>query len=280
MLECFTALTVAATATERAALGSCVVQVPLRSPAALAKQALTLQTLTGGRFVLGVGAGSHQGEYEAAGVDFDDRGRLLDAGIDAIRAAWATGGPDCDGAPYRQLPSAPTVPVWVGGSSPAAIRRAATTGDGWIPLFVEPDQLAPGYQRLATEAEEAGRDPAAVTPAVVVFAHVGPGDRAAERGCRWLSSLYGIPPKAFARHLVAGPADQCAGQIERYFAAGARHVAVMVADDRAGEHFAALSAALSLDHPTGTPDAQPAGAAPTGSASPRHELHELVEVTA
>jgi alkanesulfonate monooxygenase SsuD/methylene tetrahydromethanopterin reductase-like flavin-dependent oxidoreductase (luciferase family) len=231
--------------------------------------------------VLGVGAGSHRGEYEAAGVDFDERGQLLDAGIDAIRAAWTTGAAGFDGAPYRQLPVAPTIPVWVGGSSGAAIRRAATTGDGWIPLFVDHDELAEGYRQLGIEAERVGRDPATVTPAVVVFVHVGPSDQAAERGCRWLSSLYGIPPKAFARHLIAGPAEQCAAHIERYFAAGARHVAVMVADDRAAEHFAALSAALALGQPAKAPAAQPAGAGPNGpEARPRHELHELVEVTA
>jgi alkanesulfonate monooxygenase SsuD/methylene tetrahydromethanopterin reductase-like flavin-dependent oxidoreductase (luciferase family) len=262
MLECLTALTVAATATERATIGSCVVQVPLRSPAALAKQAGTLQTLTGGRFVLGVGAGSHPAEYRAAGVDFAGRGSLLDQGIDAMRAAWAasraTGeaapgphhrsprGPTTSAPPYRQLPAPPGVPVWVGGSSAAARRRAAQRGDGWIPLFLGPEAFAEARRALWRETDTGGRDPAAVTPAVVVFAHVGPTDRALERGCRWLSSLYGLPAKAFTRHLIAGPASACAPQIERYFDAGARHVAVLVADDRAVEHFAALAAACRV----------------------------------
>jgi alkanesulfonate monooxygenase SsuD/methylene tetrahydromethanopterin reductase-like flavin-dependent oxidoreductase (luciferase family) len=74
-LECMVALTVAATATERAMLGTCVVQLPLRQACVVAKQAATLQTLTGGRMILGVGVGSHPGEYAEAGVDYHSRGR-------------------------------------------------------------------------------------------------------------------------------------------------------------------------------------------------------------
>src|SRR5450631_1199249 len=90
-LECLTVLTVAATATERAILGTCVVQLPLRQAPAVAKQAATLQTLTRGRVILGVGVGSHEGEYEQAGIDYHRRGRLLDAGITELRRSWATG---------------------------------------------------------------------------------------------------------------------------------------------------------------------------------------------
>ena len=253
-------LAIAALATERCAIGSCVVQVPLRSPAALAKQATSLQLLSEGRFVLGVGSGSHPGEYEAAGVDYTARGRLLDDGLAAMRRAWDTAseaGAD-DGLGYRQLPASPNVPVWVGGSSRRARRRAAAHGDGWVPLFLDPDQLALAFADLRRETEDAGRDPDTVTPATVVPVHVGDTATAAEQGARWLSSLYGIPPKAFARHLVAGSAAACAAEIERYFDAGARHVVLMVAHDDAVGHFAALASALGTSrsvtrHPEPTP---------------------------
>ena len=124
LLECLSALAVAATATRRAVVGSCVLQLPLRRAPAVAKAAATLQVLTGGRFVLGVGVGSHRGEYEAAGIDFAARGRLLDEGLAALRAAWASAGDPS--RPYRQEPAGGDVPVWIGGSGPAALRRAAT----------------------------------------------------------------------------------------------------------------------------------------------------------
>jgi alkanesulfonate monooxygenase SsuD/methylene tetrahydromethanopterin reductase-like flavin-dependent oxidoreductase (luciferase family) len=272
MVECLHALTLAALATRRCAIGSCVVQVPLRSPAALAKQATSLQLLSGGRFVLGVGSGSHPGEYRAAGVDYATRGRLLDEGLAALRRAWDSADTAANGTEphnetgYRQLPASPPVPLWIGGSSATARRRAAATGDGWVPLFLEPDQLRPAFAQLRHETEDAGRDPGAVTPATVVPVHVGPAGTAAERGAAWLSSLYGIPPKAFARHLVAGSPATCAAGVAHYLDAGAHHVVLMVADDRAVEHFAALADALGT-----TPAAASSARAPESTTpAPAH----------
>jgi alkanesulfonate monooxygenase SsuD/methylene tetrahydromethanopterin reductase-like flavin-dependent oxidoreductase (luciferase family) len=254
MLECLTALSVAALATERCAVGSCVVQVPLRSPASLAKQASTLQVLSGGRLVLGVGSGSHPGEYEAAGVEYAARGRLLDEGLDAMRRCWEGGG----SGDYRQLPTPAPVPVWIGGSSAVARRRAATRGDGWVPLFLGPGELAEQIGLLRRDVEDAGRDPGAVVPAAVVPVRVGPADTAHDDGARWLSSLYGIPPKAFTRHLVAGRATVCADHVSRYLEAGARHVVVMVAADDTLEHFEALAGELDRTVGRAAPATPPA----------------------
>lgn len=239
--ECLTALAVAAAATRTATVGSCVLQLPLRAPAAVAKQASALQVLSGGRFVLGVGVGSHPGEYEQAGVPFHTRGRALDAGLLAVHDAWATAR-RTDG--YRLEP-APPVAVWVGGSSPAALRRAAVLGDGWVPLFVSPDQFADGLGRIRDLALEAGRDPAHHSAAAVIAATVGEDPaEALGAGTEWLSRLYGIPAKAFERHLVAGPAEQCAARAQAYVDAGASHVIVMVAADDVLGQFRALTAAF------------------------------------
>ena len=103
--------------------------------------------------------------------------------------------------------------------SAAARRRAAAVGDGWIPLFLTVDEYGPALAALRRETVEAGRQPDVVTPAVVVFVHVGDDDDqtgAHQRGSQWLSELYGLPTKAFHRHLVAGPADACAAQLHRF----------------------------------------------------------------
>ncbi|MGO8872100.1 MAG: LLM class flavin-dependent oxidoreductase [Acidimicrobiales bacterium] len=250
-LECLTVLTVAATATERATLGSCVVQLPLRQASVVAKQVATLQALTGGRMVLGVGVGSHPGEYEQVGVDYHTRGRRLDAGILELRRSWATGAGDAPSG-YRQLPAPAAVPVWVGGSSEAALRRAATLADGWMPLFLSPDEYEGAVERLGKEVDRSGRAADDVTPAIVLFVSVDddPG-RARARGTAWMSSLYGIPAKAFDRHLVYGTADEVASAVATYRSAGARHVAVYVTADRPLEQFERLSAALAR---SGTPN--------------------------
>ena len=229
--EALTTLAVAAVATTRPTLGTCVLQLPLRQAAAVAKQATALQLLSGGRLVLGLGVGSHEEEYERARVDFHRRGRLLDEGVARLRNAW-----DTHASEYAQEPEGPPVPLWFGGASDAARRRAAAVGDGWIPLFIAPDHYAPAVTALRREAVEAGRDPDAVEPGVVVFACVG-DDEAPARGAAWLSRLYRLPPKAFGRHLVAGSPDACAAALRRYAEAGARHIVVMVAGSPAVEHF-------------------------------------------
>jgi alkanesulfonate monooxygenase SsuD/methylene tetrahydromethanopterin reductase-like flavin-dependent oxidoreductase (luciferase family) len=166
----------------------------------------------------------------------------MDEGIDAMQRAWASGHePD---ASYPQEPTSSRVPLWIGGSSPAARRRAAAVGDGWVPLFLTPDDYAPALVALRRETEAAGRDPDAVEPAVVVFARVGPDDEAPGQGARWLSEMYGVPPKAFERHLIAGESETCAAALDRYVEAGARHIVVMVAAPGAVRHFALLRSAF------------------------------------
>ena len=256
-LEAMSALGVAAGATRHAAIGTCVLQLPLRSAPSVAKEAAALAHLSEGRFVLGVGVGTHAGEYAAAGVPFGARGRRLDEAIDALRQAWEID----PAARYAQLPTPGRVPVWVGGSSEAALRRATQRGDGWIPLFVPPDDYSAALGRLDKESERVGRDPADVARAIVVFVSVG-GAGADERGLGWMSSLYGLPARSFERHLVTGTARACATVLARYADAGAQHVAVFVTaddplvqfEDVAGE-FAGLVAS-----PTAVPDAADAGA--------------------
>jgi len=251
-LECLVALTVAATATERATLGSCVIQLPLRSAAVVAKQAASLQTLSGGRLVLGVGVGSHAGEYEQSGVEYHRRGRLLDAGLLELRRSWASGQgvargdvDDAGGARYRQLPAPPPVPVWAGGSSEAALVRAATLADGWMPLFLSTTEYAAAVERLAKEVDRAGRPVGAVTPSMVLFISIDDdAHRARQRGTGWMSALYGIPARAFERHLVHGTATEVADTVASYRAAGAEHVVVYVTADQPMDQFERLVAAL------------------------------------
>jgi alkanesulfonate monooxygenase SsuD/methylene tetrahydromethanopterin reductase-like flavin-dependent oxidoreductase (luciferase family) len=237
--EPLTTLAVAASATTRVRLGTCVLQLPLRQPAAVAKQATALQVLSGGRFVLGLGVGSHEAEYARAGVDFHRRGRLMDRGVALLREAWE---PRAD---YVQAPAGPPVPLWFGGASTAARRRAAAVGDGWIPLFVTPSEYEGSLGALRRETEDAGRDPEVVEPGVVVFACVGDDDETPARGAAWLSRLYRLPAKSFRRHLVAGPPEACAAALSRFADAGARHIAVMVAGSSALEQFARLRAVFA-----------------------------------
>jgi probable F420-dependent oxidoreductase len=124
--------------TDRIGLGTSIVLVPLHHPMHLAKEVATLQELSGGRFTLGVGMGWHRDEFEFMGIPFEGRGRRADEEIRIMRALWS-GERDFEGewwsfhdATFEPLPSRQPE-IWVGGSSPRAIRRARELGDAWHP---------------------------------------------------------------------------------------------------------------------------------------------------
>lgn len=119
-----------AASTARVRLLTHVLVLPLRHPLQAAKALATVDRLSGGRLVVGVGAGHVAEEFAALGVDFSARGALLDRGIDVLRAAL---GGAIDGLLLEPAPVQAPPPIWVGGSSRAARRRAAERGDGWLP---------------------------------------------------------------------------------------------------------------------------------------------------
>ncbi|UGY91992.1 TIGR03619 family F420-dependent LLM class oxidoreductase [Streptomyces gobiensis] len=154
-----------AAATERVRLLSHVAVAGLRHPLITAKQYATLDHLSGGRLILGVGAGHVREEFEALGVDFSRRGAILDETIDALKAALGEAEfPEFSGERFtfgglgqRPRPAqTPRPPIWVGGSSPAAIRRAARHGDGWLPQGDPRGELPGQIERLRRLRGERG----------------------------------------------------------------------------------------------------------------------------
>jgi alkanesulfonate monooxygenase SsuD/methylene tetrahydromethanopterin reductase-like flavin-dependent oxidoreductase (luciferase family) len=156
--EPFTTLAWLAGITERVRLGTTVLIVPYRHPLLVARMAANLDELSGGRLVLGVGVGWARQEFAALGVDFGRRGRLTDEHLDTLRAAWA------DHADYRTG----AIPIWVGGNSDAALRRAVRRGDAWHPLRFAAGWLAPAVARMHELAAERGRRAPALAPRIVL----------------------------------------------------------------------------------------------------------------
>ncbi|MER7954145.1 LLM class F420-dependent oxidoreductase [Streptomyces sp. NPDC096030] len=194
-----------AAATERVRLLSHVAVVGLRHPLVTAKAYATLDHLSGGRLVLGVGAGHVQEEFEAVGADFAGRGGVLDETIDALRAALGPEEyPEHTGERFAfkdlgQLPrpAQERVPVWVGGSSPAAVRRAALKGDGWLPQGDPRGRLPAQIARLRSLREEAGIEDPITVGAIVEALYVG--EAGWDVGRRTLSGK----PEALAESLNA-----------------------------------------------------------------------------
>jgi probable F420-dependent oxidoreductase len=166
--EPLTSLALLAGVTRRIELGTGVLVLPQRNPVLLAKQAVTLDVLSGGRFRLGVGVGWLREEFAALGAEFHGRGERTDEYIDAMRALWAEKAPRYEGK-YVQLDGSyeleprpvrnRTVKIIVGGHSRAAARRAARQGDGFFPYSRTLDKLAGLYEIVRSEARSRGRAP-------------------------------------------------------------------------------------------------------------------------
>src|SRR4030081_1880613 len=142
-------LTWVASVTERVRLGTSVIVLPMRHPLPLAKELSTLHNLSGGRLILGVGVGWLEAEFAALGVPFKQRGRRMDEGIAMMRAVWSQDPVTFEAkwitARIETMRSQPQpivpIPIWIGGSSDAAIRRALRL-DGWHGSRVAPDKAA------------------------------------------------------------------------------------------------------------------------------------------
>jgi probable F420-dependent oxidoreductase len=239
ILDLSVALSIFAARTERLLLGAGLVLLPLRHPSWVAKTYGSIDFVSGGRLLLGVGVGGEGAQdFAAAGVPIGERGARADEAIAAVRELWRAGaegrpashdgrfypfqGVSIDPPPAR--PGGP--PLLVGGRTPAALRRAGRLGDGWLAYMVSAERFARDFAEVRRHAAEAGRDPAALTPAIVLPAHVSPdGEAAREQARAHLSERYNTPfePHHVARYAIAGDPDECRARLREYLAAGVRH---------------------------------------------------------
>jgi probable F420-dependent oxidoreductase len=148
-------LTWAAAATRRVRLGTSVIVLPMHHPVPFAKQVATLQSLSEGRVIFGIGVGWLEAEFAALGVPFRERGRRTDESIALMRALWRDDPVSFPSkyiaaaiADMRMEPKPPPIPIWVGGSSEAALARAVKLCDGWHGSRLPPDKAAPIIRRL------------------------------------------------------------------------------------------------------------------------------------
>ena len=207
-----------AATTKRVALGTSVLVLPYHNPVELAKYAASLDQMSGGRVILGVGAGAMTEEFEALGVPFRQRGALTNECMAIMKELWSSPDPhyqsprwNLTGFKFAPKPvQQPAIPLWVGGSSPGALRRAATLGDGWHPTGMPADEFSAGRQEVRKLAAAAGRDPDVLTMSIRVEVDVN--GRASS-------------PRAASRPRLPGddPEQMIAG-IEAYERAGVEHI--------------------------------------------------------
>ena len=203
--------------TERIRLGISVLVLPYRHPLYWARLATTIDHLSGGRLIMGVGIGWMKEEFDALGVDYSRRGRMTDESLEAVHRLLTEEHCSIEGRHYafRDVsfyPKAlqPHLPIWVGGEGRPARQRAGRYGDAWFPYFVEitPEELRTAYEEVRAAAREAGRDPDSV--ALTCCSSIEMTDHDVAQDAR---RLRGSP-----RQLVEA--------LRRYQQAGVQHVAL------------------------------------------------------
>ena len=187
-----------------------------RHPLHTAKSFMTLDELSGGRAILGVGAGHLQGEFELLGLDYDARGKVTDAAIDVIRAAFTDEYPDIETPYWGHLhdaglaprPRQQPLPIWVGGSSKAALRRAAERGDGWLPQGT-PRAEMPGQIAYLLEHRKRTR-----------------GDEPIDLGTITEFLYVGDPAWDVGEQTLSGKPDYLAERLNEFAAMGVSHLQI------------------------------------------------------
>jgi probable F420-dependent oxidoreductase len=234
MLAPLAVLAHVAAVTERIGLGTGVYLLPLRHPVVAAKDVASVDVLSGGRLILGVGVGGESAEeYAAVGVELDRRGERIDESIAQLRSLLAQEAKPLPGAftsvPPVTLappPAQPRVPLWVGGRAQAVVERAAATGDGWFPVWVSPRRYREAREEIV--ARRGGADGFAF--ALNIFTAVG-ADREAARAvlAGHMQSAYGLPFEKFEKYAAFGSPDDVAEVLEGYLQAGVTDVALNLA---------------------------------------------------
>jgi probable F420-dependent oxidoreductase len=211
-------LSVLAGVTSRVLLGTTVLIVPYRNPVLTAKMVASLDALSGGRVVLGIGAGWVPEESAALGVPFAERGAMTDEYLAAMRELWTSPAPSFSGK-YTQFSELrceprpiqkPHPPIWVGGHSPAALRRAAAIGSAWHPINHPVEEIRAGRTEIVRLCQARGR---AVPPVVTM------------RIDTWvLQAGQRAPAPIHGGSMLAGEPDALVDKIGELAAAGVEHL--------------------------------------------------------
>jgi probable F420-dependent oxidoreductase len=233
LLDGLHVLTTAAAVTGAIGLGIAVIVLPARNPALLAKELATIDRLSGGRLVVGVGVGRSEPAAAVLGLPAGRRARRLREGVAVLRALWAEGEAAYDGEFYRfagvtlgpKPVQRPGPPLWFGAGSPPALRRAARIADGWLGAGSSASATFPDQVRILVDAlREAGRNPDAFPIGKRVYIAVEESEqRARERLAPVLDGMYGAPGLT-ERVAICGPPETCAAQLRELAAAGAREL--------------------------------------------------------
>jgi alkanesulfonate monooxygenase len=228
IIDALSLLTAVAARTTRIKLGTGVLVLPLRNPVVLAKELSSLDLIAEGRLLLGMASGWYRREFEAVGVPFEQRGRIMDRNLEILRRLWTEELVDGEYPPHRlrgsnmsPKPSRPP-PILIGGYVDRVLKRAAING-GWLTYFYTPQSFAKSWGKVCGFAREAGKDPAGLLNANQLPICIGSSREAVEGPMmEWLGQEwdYAAWSESTKEAAIIGTVDECVDQLRAQLAVG------------------------------------------------------------
>src|SRR5512134_1272364 len=230
IIEALSILTAIAARTQTLKLGTGVLVMPMRNPVILAKQLGSLDLISNGRVIVGTAVGWYKREFKAMGVDFHERGKIMERSLDIIKRLWTEDRVTEDFPPYSIKDAVmypkpvqkPHPPILIGGYVEAVLRRAATKGDGWLTYYYTADSFAANWARIRGFADEAGRNPDDLQSTNQLPIVVGPRAKVEAPMREWLQTDwdYASWSESTAESAIMGTVDECVEQLQKHVATG------------------------------------------------------------
>jgi alkanesulfonate monooxygenase len=231
IIEALTLLTAIAARTKKIKLGTGVLVLPLRNPVLLAKQLSSMDQLSEGRLIMGLASGWYKREFDAVGVPFEQRGKLMDENLEILTRFWTE--PMVKGQyAYHKIPAGvmypkpvqkPRPPILIGGYVDRVLKRAAVSGDGWLTYFYTPESFAKSWAKIRDFAKDAGKDPDHLLNGAQLPIRIGKSRAAVESEMmEWLGKEwdYAAWSESTKDSAVMGTVDECVEQLKAHLAVG------------------------------------------------------------
>lgn len=237
ILESLTLLSAVAARTERIKLGTGVLVLPLRNPVVLAKQIASIDQISNGRLILGAAAGWYKREFDAVGIPFNKRGKLMDQNLEILSRLleedMVVGTYDPhelkNSVMFPKSVQRPRVEIQIGGYVDAALKRAGTKGDGWLTYCYTPDSFARSWAKVRQFAEEAGRDPDTLTASAQLPIVIGERSQVEGPMNEWLNTEWDFAgwSESTPKSAIIGPVDEVVDQLRAHIDAGVHRIIFM-----------------------------------------------------
>jgi len=234
ILESLTLITAIAARTSRLKLGTGILVLPLRNPVILAKQLSSMDRLSDGRLILGMASGWYKREFDAVGVPFEQRGRIMDENLE-ILTRFFTEDIVKGEYTYHKIPAAvmypkpiqkPRPPILIGGYVDRVLKRAAVSGDGWLTYFYRPESFAKSWQKIRAFAKDAGKNPDALLNGAQLPIMIGKRSEVESRMMEWLGKEwdYAAWSESTKDSAIMGTVEECVTELKAHLAAGVQKI--------------------------------------------------------